>query len=257
MKVRGRRLRYGEEATLVEHLDELRSRIIRVLIVLAVAMAFTFAFHEHIIRWLNDALPADRRDHIITLGVAEPFTTSLTVSFYAALVIAFPFVLWQVWAFFAPAFTESQQRSAAALVVLAGALAIGGLAFGYFVVLPGALHFLTNYDSNLFNIQIRARDYYSFASTLLLAVVGIFEVPILVLGLVAVGVLTSNQLRRNRRWGYFIVAVLALALPGPDPVTTMFELIPMWIIFEASIWLAVYAERRSRRAAALAATELE
>jgi sec-independent protein translocase protein TatC len=248
-----RRLTYGEEATLVEHLEELRSRIIVILLALAAATIFTYAFHAHLIRWLNEALPPNRR-HPVTFGVAEPFTTSIMVSLYAAVVIALPVILWQTWAFFGPAFERSTQRAAAGLVVLATALAFGGLAFGYFVVLPRALHFLTNYDSNLFNIQIRARDYYSFAATLLLAIVAIFEVPVVVQGLVRVGVLTSATLRRNRRWGYFIVAVIALGLPGPDPVTTALELLPMWAIFELSIWLAVLVERRSAAAQPVAST---
>jgi sec-independent protein translocase protein TatC len=157
-------------------------------------------------------------------------------------------LLWQFWAFFAPAFHERSQRAALMMVLLAGALAVCGLAFGYWVVLPKALHFLTNYDDSLYRIQIRARDYFSFASTVLLAIVGIFELPVIVLGLVRMGILTSAQLRRNRRWGYFIVAFIALGLPGPDPVTTALELLPMWAIFEASIWLAVLVERRSARA---------
>jgi sec-independent protein translocase protein TatC len=242
-----RRLRYGEEATLVEHLDELRTRIIVVLVTLAVTTAVTFTFHSHLIRWLERALPPDKRQ-LVTFSVAEPFVTSFMVSVYAAVVICLPVLLWQFWAFFAPAFHERSQRAALLMVLLAGVLAVGGLAFGYWVVLPKALHFLTNYDDSLYRIQIRARDYFSFATTVLLAIIGIFELPVIVLGLVRMGILTSTQLRRNRRWGYFIVAFVALGLPGPDPVTTALELLPMWAIFEASIWLAVLVERRSARA---------
>jgi sec-independent protein translocase protein TatC len=238
-----RRLRYGDEATLVEHLDELRSRIIVSLVALAGCTVVTFVFHSHLIHWLNRELPANHR-HPITFAVTEPFVTSLLVSVWAAMILALPIVLWQVWAFLAPAVEERTQRSVAALVAFAAALAASGLAFGYFVVLPRAVHFLTNYDSNLYNIQIRARDYYTFTSTVLLAIVAIFEVPVVVLGLVRVGVLSSRALRRNRRWGYFIVAVIALGLPGPDPVTTLLELLPMWAIYEGSIWLAVLVERR-------------
>src|SRR3954454_23757374 len=242
-----RRLRYGEEATLVEHLDELRTRIIVVLVSVGVVTAVTFAFHSHLIHWLEQALPPEKR-HLVTFSVAEPFVTSFMVSVYAALVIALPIVLWQVWAFFAPAVTDRSQRTVAALVAFSGALALGGLAFGYWVVLPNALHFLTNYDSHLYTIQIRAPDYFSFTSTVLLAVIGIFELPVVILGCVRLGILTSATLRRNRRWGYFIVAFVALGLPGPDPVTTALELLPMWAIFEASIWLAVLVEKRSAAA---------
>jgi sec-independent protein translocase protein TatC len=239
-----RRLRYGEEATLVEHLDELRTRIVVVLVSVGVITAVTFAFHSHLVHWLEQALPPDKRQ-LVTFGVAEPFVTSFMVSLYAALVIALPIVLWQVWAFFAPAVSERSQRTAALFVAFSGVLAVAGLAFGYWVVLPRALHFLTNYDSSLYTIQIRARDYFTFTSTVLLAIIGIFELPVIVLGFVRLGILSSATLRRNRRWGYFIVAFIALGLPGPDPVTTALELLPMWAIYEGSIWLAVLVEKRS------------
>jgi sec-independent protein translocase protein TatC len=94
---------------------------------------------------------------------------------------------------------------------------------------------------------VRASSYYSFVVTILVGVVCVFETPLVVLGLVNLGVLTSRTLRRNRRKGYFFVAVAALALPGPDPVTTLLELLPMWALFEGSIWLAVLAERRAAK----------
>jgi sec-independent protein translocase protein TatC len=109
------------------------------------------------------------------------------------------------------------------------------------------VHWLTNYDTTHFKTLIRASSYYSFVVSVLLGVVCVFETPLVVLALVNLGVLSSAGLRRNRRKGYFIVAVLALALPGPDPVTTLLELLPMWALFEGSIWLAVYVERRAAK----------
>jgi sec-independent protein translocase protein TatC len=127
-------------------------------------------------------------------------------------------------------------------------LGAGGLAFGYFILLPRAVHWLTSYDKQHFTILIQAKAYYSFTSTVLLGIVVVFELPMVLLGLVHLGVITSAQLRKNRRIGYFIVAVVALGLPGPDPMTTALELLPMWALFEGSIWLAVLYERRQARA---------
>jgi sec-independent protein translocase protein TatC len=237
------RLQYGEEATLVEHLEELRWRIIVMLVALALGTVLAFAFHTHILDWLNHALPANRR-HPTTFGVAEPFTVSLTVSVYAGFLLSLPVILWQVWLFFAPAFDPMIERKVLGLVAFAAALGAAGLAFGYWVLLPRAVHWLTNYDSKQFVIQIRAKDYYSFTSTVLLGIVVVFELPMVVLGLVRIGVLSSRTLRKHRRMGYFIVAVIALGLPGPDPVTTALELLPMWALFEGSIWLAYFVERR-------------
>jgi sec-independent protein translocase protein TatC len=239
-----RRLGYGEEATLVEHLEELRWRIFIVLGALVVTTIVAFVFHTQILDWLNAPLPANHRKPV-TLGVAEPFIVSVTVSAYAGFLLALPIILWQVWAFFAPAFDAGSERRVLGLVVFATVLGLGGLAFGYFLLLPNAVHWLTNYDTAQFNNLIQAKPYYSFVSTVLLGIVVVFEMPLVILGLVYLGVLSSATLRKHRRMGYFITAVIALGLPGPDPVTTALELLPMWILFEGSIWLAVFVERRS------------
>jgi sec-independent protein translocase protein TatC len=195
---------------------------------------------------LNYPLPAGERKPV-TFGVAEPFTVSLTVSLWAGFLLSLPITLWQLWGFFAPAVHPTFERKALGLVAVATALGLAGLAFGYLILLPRALGFLTNYDNQNFTHLIQARPYYSFVTTILVGVVVIFECPIVVLGLVRIGVLTSRTLRRNRRTGYAITAVIALALPGPDLYTTFLELLPMWVLFEASIWLAVLVDR-SRRA---------
>jgi sec-independent protein translocase protein TatC len=247
-----RRLQHGEEATLVEHLDELRSRILVVLGAVALSLAFTYAFHHRIIRWLNQPLPAAKR-HPVTLGVAEPFLTSVTVSLYAALLITLPIILWQIWSFLAPAFDQRTQRGVRWLVALATALTVAGVFFGYYIVLPAALKFLTSYDSNLYNIQIRAKDYYSFVSLVLLAVGVVFQVPLFILGLVRLGVLTSAKLRRNWRIGIVAMTALAVALPGIDPVTTLLEMVPLISLYLISLALSGFFERRWRPETATAA----
>jgi sec-independent protein translocase protein TatC len=236
------RLQHGEGATLVGHLEELRWRIIVVLCAVALTTIVAFVFHGHILDWLNHPLPADRR-RVVTLGVAEPFTVSVRVSVYAGFLLALPVVLWQLWSFLAPAFDPSIERSVLGLVAFATALGAAGLAFGYLIVLPRALQWLTHYDDTHFTNLIQAKAYYSFTSSVLLGIVMVFELPIVVLGLVSIGVLSSATLRKNRRLGYFIVAVIALGLPGPDPMTTGLELLPMWALFEGSIWLALFVER--------------
>jgi sec-independent protein translocase protein TatC len=121
-----------------------------------------------------------------------------------------------------------------------------GLAFGYYLALPAAVHFLTNFDESLYDIQIRARDYISFSLLVMAATAVVFELPVFVLALVRLGILTTAKLRRNRRLGYVIVAAVAVALPGVDPVTTTLEAVPLLILYEGSIWLSVLFERRWR-----------
>src|SRR5436305_7871459 len=243
MKRLPRRLAHGEEATLVEHLGELRARIVVCLIAITLAFIVAYVFHAHLIHWLENALPANHR-RLITLSPAEPFLTSMWISLYAGFLLALPVVIYQVWAFFAPAFEQHTQRIVVGLTAFAAFLAAGGIVFGYFVALPAAVHFLTNYDSHLYAIQIRAKDYLSFAAVVLFAVTIVFEVPIVILDLVRIGVLSSAKLRRNRRIGYVVMAALAVALQGVDPVTTAMEMIPLMLLFEGSIWLSLLLERR-------------
>jgi sec-independent protein translocase protein TatC len=241
-----RRLRPGEEASLVEHLDELRSRLIICLLAVGAGFVVAFIFHERLIEWLREPLPADR--NLITLGVTEPFTTSIKVSFYAALVLAFPVLLWQTWSFLAPALEEHAQRIVAGFVAIASGLFAVGLAFAYFVVLPKAISFLTNYDEELYDVQIRASYYFSFAALMVLGIALFFEAPIFILALVRLGVVTSAQLRRNRRYLMLAAVAIAILLPTVDPVSLLFETVPLLLLLEASIWLAVLLERRWQRA---------
>jgi sec-independent protein translocase protein TatC len=246
-----RRLRHGEEATLVEHLGELRARLIIALAAIALAFVVTYTFHGHILNWLNRPLP----DHLkkpTTFSPIEPFTTSIWVALWAALLLALPVVLWQFWAFVAPAFEEHRQRSIALVVGFATVLGLGGIAFGYWVVLPPAIHFLTNYDSAHYQILVRARDYYRFVSFVLLGVALAFEVPVFVLALVRLRILTAAKLRSTWRVGVFAMTVIGVLLPGVDPVSTILSVIPLVALYLLSIGLASFLEPRWRSEAGTA-----
>ena len=249
-----RRLRPGEEATLVEHLGELRARLFLSLLAICGALPLTFIFRQDLIEWLTRPLPDDRR--LVTFGVAEPFTTSFKIAFLAALALALPVLLYQLWSFLAPAMEEGTQRVLATFVTLATGLFAAGVAFAYFVVLPKAIDFLTTFDSNLYDIQVRASYYFSFVSLSLFAMGLVFEMPIFILALVRLRVLTADRLRRNRRMAIFLSFVVAVLLPTVDVVSLMLEVIPIIALFELSIWLAVFMERRWERAAAAEAEEL-
>jgi sec-independent protein translocase protein TatC len=242
-----RRLEYGEEATLVEHLDELRTRIIISLVALLAGFSVSYAFRGHILTWLNSPLP-ERLHKPVTFGVAEPFLTSMWVSIWAGVLLSLPILVWQFWAFFAPALQDNYQRNITLLVGFVTVLMVAGIGFGYFVCLPAAVHFLTNYDSKHYTILIRAKDYYSFCMQVLVAVGLVFEVPAIVLGLVQLRILKAAQLRKHWRPGLAAMAVLAVALPGVDPVTTTLEMIPLMALYLLSIALATIVERRRRLA---------
>ena len=237
-----RRLGHGEEATLVEHLEEFRSRLIVALFAIIPIFIVTFVFHERIMEWLTGPLPNDKK--LVTLGVTEPFTTSVKVSFIAAIAIALPILLWQAWAFLAPAVEPHFERVILVFVLMAMTLFVCGVLFMYYIVLPRALDFLTSYDDNIYDIQIRASYYYSFAAMTLLAGGLAFLMPIFVLALVRLRVLTSDRLRKNRRIAYVILLVFAILLPTVDPISLAFETIPLLVLYEMSVWLSVLMERR-------------
>jgi sec-independent protein translocase protein TatC len=193
-----------------------------------------------------EPLPDDKR--LVTLGVTEPFTTSVKVSLLAGIALALPVLLWQVWSFLAPAVEVHQQRVVLGFVALATGLFACGVVFMYYVVLPRALDFLTTFDDEIYDNQIRASYYLSFVSWTLLAGGLAFLMPIFVLGLVRLRVLTSSQLRANRQIAFVLLLVFAILLPTVDPVSLAFEVVPLVILFELSIWLSVLMERRWQRA---------
>ncbi len=237
-----RRLRHGEEATLVEHLDELRSRLITGLGAIVVAFIFTYWQRDWLLEKLREPLPDGME--LITLSPGEPFVTSFTVAFYAAVAISLPILIWQLWGFLAPALEESSQKTIAHLVGAATVLLLCGIAFGYFVALPNILDFLLNFDADQYNAQVRAREYFSFTALLLLGFGVMFELPVFILGLVRLGILSAGSLRRNRRIGYGLCLIAVVLLPGVDFVSMALQALPVVILFEASIWLAVFFERR-------------
>jgi sec-independent protein translocase protein TatC len=238
-----RRLGHADRVTLVEHLTELRSRLIISLATVLVALVVTWIFRDTLIGWLNRPLPEDKRQPL-TFNPLEAFSTSFMVAFYAAVAVALPVLLWQLWSFLAPAFEETSQAVVVRLVFAATALFAGGMAFAYWVALPAAIPFLLNFDSDLYTNEIRAGPYYSFAATSIFGLGLLFELPIVILGLVRLGIVTSATLRRNRRIGVGLCVIAGVLLPGVDFVSTAIQTIPILLLFELSIWNAAFFERR-------------
>jgi Twin arginine targeting (Tat) protein translocase TatC len=227
---------FEDRLTLVEHLDELRTRIVISIVAFSAAFALCFWQNSRLLDIANKPLPGHLTP--ITFGVAEPFTTTVTISAYAAIVISLPVILYQAYAFILPALTDREKRVIVPFLLGVPFLFILGVLFGYFLVLPAATKFLLNFNHNQFNIQVRARDYYSFF-TLTLAVMGlIFQLPIGILAVCRLGIVTPEQLSANRKYAVVILAVVAMLLPGTDPVSMLLELIPLLLLYEGSLILA-------------------
>ena len=234
---------HDDRLSVVEHLDELRSRIMVSLAALVVAFAFCSWQNHAILRIVNHPLPNGQEP--ITLGPTEPFLTTITLSLYAALLLALPVILYQLYAFVLPAFSPREKRVALPLLLLVPVLFIAGVLFAYFVVLQPALDFLLGFNADEFNIQLRARDYYSFVSLLMVAMGLLFQVPVGILALTRLGIVTVRQLRKNRRYAVLVMAILAALLPTIDPVTMLIEMVPLLALYEVSILLAAAFGRPS------------
>lgn len=248
-----RRLTPGERAGLVDHLGELRTRLAYSLAAFALAFAGAFVLHESIIVGINQTLPAEVPQPI-TFGVAEPFLTSIKVSLWAALAVSMPVWSYQLWSFVAPAVREHAQRTVVTLVAVATVLFAIGASFAYFIALPEAISFLVNYDANLYDVQIRAKDFYTFAAAVLVSMGLVFDLPIVLIGLVRMRIVRTEKLRRNRKVAIVSLTALAVLLPGVDPVLTILELIPLYLLYEATVVIATRLERRwdAQREATLA-----
>ncbi len=178
------------------------------------------------------ATPTNLARKPVTLGVAEPFTATISVAFYAGLLLALPIVLYQLFAFLLPAFTPRERTLAVPLMFLGPVLFIAGVLFAYFVVLQRAVEFL------------QAKDYYRFSVMFMAAIGLMFQIPLVVLAITRLGIMTPQQLRKNRGYVLLGVAVLAaVATPTPDPVTMLLSMAPLVVLFELSILLAAWLNR--------------
>jgi sec-independent protein translocase protein TatC len=185
-------------------------------------------------------------DKPVTLGIGEPFTTTVTVSLIFALILSLPVLLLQAYGFLMPALDPKQRRGMMPLTLAAPMLFVAGVAFGYYVVLPAAVHFFQNFNSAQFNVLVQASQYYKFAATTLLAMGLLFQVPVAILAVTRAGVITPRQLRHNRRYAIAACALVAAVLPG-DAITLLLETVPLYLLFEVSVLLASVMDKRGRR----------
>lgn len=184
--------------------------------------------------------------HPTTLGFGEPFTTTLTVTFYIAILLSLPVILFELYGFVLPAFNQEERRVALPLLLAVPVLFGAGVAFGYYIVLPAAVHFFQNFNSSEFNVLVQGGSYYKFAVIVLVALGFVFQVPVAILAATSAGIVTPKQLRKGRRYAFLGCAIIAAFIPG-EVVTMVLETIPLYVLFEISILLAVLVDRRRRR----------
>ena len=234
-----RRVGSDDRLSVVEHLDELRNRLIVSGVVLIVAFAVAYAYHEQLIDLLEQPLPDRFKESgLITLSPTEPFFTTLKVCFWAAIIASVPVWLYQLYAFVIPAVQDQSRRRMLLVVAGASSLFLAGVAFGFFVVLPVALQFLLDYGGDSFQTQVRAGEYFSFVTTLMLGSGLMFEVPVAMVALARIGVTTAGFYVRHWRVAIVLIAALAAILPGGDPFSMLLLMIPQIALYGLGILLA-------------------
>ena len=201
---------------------------------------------QRLARDVRSLSAAPQGDRPVTLGIGEPFTTTVTVTLIFALILSLPVLLLQAYAFFMPALTPERQRQMRPVTFAIPGLFVAGVAFGYMVVLPAALHFFQNFNIDQFNVLVQASQYYKYAATTLLAMGLLFQIPVAIIAITRAGLVTPRQLRHNRRYAVLACGLVAAVVPG-DAMTMLLETLPLYLLFEISVLVAAIAARRVAR----------
>lgn len=222
-----------------EHLDELRSAVIRILVVLGIVSTACFNYAEPIVRFLEkpllDALPEGEKQLYFT-GIADKFMMYFKVSLLFAVAVCSPYLLFELWRFVAPALYRHEKKVVLPFLVLGTVSFIAGLAFGYFVVLPYSYQFLINFGSPTDKALITLADYFSLTTKMLLGLGLIFELPVVLMLLASLGIVTPELLVKNRKYAFVGTAVAAAVItPSPDAFTMLIVAAPLYLLYEASV----------------------
>ena len=232
-----RRIGAADRLHVTEHLHELRQRLLVSVAALVVAFAGAYVFRDALLSALTLPLPPGKRT-LVTLSPTEPFLTTMKVCFWAAILAAMPVWLYQLYAFCIPAVGRQSRRVMLAVVGGAATLFLGGVAFGYYLVLGVALRFLLSFGGDAFVVQLRAGEYFSFATTMLLAAGLVFELPAAMLAFARLGIVSAADYVRQWRIAIVGIAAVAAVLPGGDPISMILLMVPQVVLYGLGVWLA-------------------
>jgi Tat protein translocase TatC len=247
------------EMPFLDHLEELRWRLLYSLLAIVLATTLGWVIVERIdvigllMRPIAPHLPGGRLNYT---SPTDPFFITLKFAFIVGLVFASPFVLYQLWAFLAPALYQREKRLIVPALLAGVLLFVAGAAGGYFLVLPRALAVLLGFQNQALQPIITADRYFGFAAQIVLAFGAITELPLVIVLLTALGVVTPAGLRKNRRFALLGAATLAAFLTPPDALSMLMMMVPLLLLYELSIWCSWIVVRRRVRTAALVAAFL-
>jgi len=232
--------------TVIGHLSELRQRLLKSLIALAITTVISFIFRDQILGIL--LLPAPPSITVQAIELTEMIGTYMKVSFASGIVLAMPYLIYQLLMFISPALTRKEKKYVYLILPWVVLMFIAGVAFSYFILLPPATKFLLTFGSNIVNIEPRIGNYISIVTRLLLAVGAVFETPVIILFLARLGIVTPKMLSRKRRHAIVAAFILAAIItPTFDPINQSLVAVPLIILYEMSIWLAKLVQRKEPR----------
>ena len=231
-----------DEQTLVEHLSEFRKRLIITIIFFIAAFLVSLLFCSDIYKLLT----ASFKQKLIVLGPNDILSIYLMLAGICAFSLTLPFTSYQLWAFIRPALKEKEAKAILSYVPATFILFVIGLSFGFFVVTPALLNVLLSFGNDLFNIQLTANNYLTFVLHTSLPLAVIFELPVIVAFLTSLHILTPQYLIKNRRYGYFILLVVAVVLTPADFISDLTMAAPLILLYEVSISVCKYVYKRRR-----------
>jgi sec-independent protein translocase protein TatC len=220
--------------TLIEHLEELRRRLIVVVLTVLGAAVVGFFLSRPVLELLRDRLPEDYRT-LVFLGPADALTAQLKIAGFLGIAMAMPVILWQLWRFVGPGLTPGERRYVWPVILAALALFVVGIVIGY-IVIPYTLRFLLDFSQGLAVPNLTIDAYVGFVTTMMLAFGLVLEFPIVLIGLSRVGILTYRRVASRRRWAILAIVIFAIVLtPGGDPISPLILSSVMFILFEGSL----------------------
>ncbi|WP_163328490.1 twin-arginine translocase subunit TatC [Desulfurobacterium thermolithotrophum] len=227
-----------EELPVTEHIEELRQRIFKSVIALIVGFLVAWPFKKDILLFLERPLPENLKGKLIFLSPPEAFFTALKVSFFAGILIALPFVLYQVWKFIEPGLYEHEKKFIVPFIFFSLLFFFTGASFAYFIILPFGLKFLLGFMDDILTPQITVGSYISFVIQLILAFGFVFLLPVVVWLLSKLGIINYKMLEKNRKYAILVIFVVAAVLTPPDIFSQIMMALPLLGLYELSIWIA-------------------
>ncbi|RST57612.1 twin-arginine translocase subunit TatC [Siminovitchia terrae] len=239
-----------KDMTILDHIEELRKRLMMIVVFFVLAVVVSFFLSQPLIKWLQHASVAQD----ITMNafrVTDPFKVFMQMAFVLAFIITSPVILYQLWAFISPGLLEKERRVTLGYIPVSVTLFLAGLLFSYFVLFPFVIRFMMSLSGNMeIQTTIGINEYFHFLFQITIPFGVLFQLPVVMLFLTRLGIITPAFLKKVRKYAYFILIVVAAFITPPDVISHMMVTVPLLILYEISIWISKIGYKKSQAAEA-------